>query len=105
MDGELRELMLHLIASHHGRARPFMPAKDRQVPCKGKDEQEFPAELEQDALDAALRYIRLQRRWGPWVLAWLEAVFCSVDWTVSRRHEGEDDPTATRPIPAEEAAE
>jgi CRISPR-associated endonuclease/helicase Cas3 len=90
---DLRDLALHLIASHHGRARPAILAQD--------EEELFPAVLEQDALDAALRYVRLQRRWGPWGLAWLGALFRSVDATVSRRLERDDVATA----PAEEAAE
>jgi CRISPR-associated endonuclease/helicase Cas3 len=90
---DLRDLALHLIASHHGRARPTIPAQD--------EEELFPAVLERDALDAALRYIRLQRRWGPWALAWLEALFRSVDATVSRRLEKGDEAAA----PAKEAAE
>jgi CRISPR-associated endonuclease/helicase Cas3 len=87
---EHRELALHLIASHHGRARPSIPAED--------EEEIFPAVLDEDALQAAIRYVRLQRRWGPWGLAWLEALFRSVDATVSRRLEieGETDISASR---------
>ncbi|MEI6359251.1 MAG: hypothetical protein WCO50_02860, partial [Synechococcus sp. ELA619] len=62
---ELRELALHLIATHHGHARPSIPAHD--------EGEIFADALEQDALEAALRYVRMQRRWGPWGLAWLEA--------------------------------
>jgi len=87
---EHRDLALHLIASHHGRARPAIPAED--------EEEIFPAVLDEDALQAAARYVRLQHRWGPWGLAWLEALFRSVDATVSRRleREGETDMSATR---------
>lgn len=80
LSDEHRDLALHLIASHHGRARPSILAED--------EEEIFPAVLEQDALEAAIRYVRLQRRWGPWGLAWLEALFRSVDAAVSRRFEG-----------------
>lgn len=85
-----RDLALHLIASHHGRARPSIPAED--------EEEIFPAVLNEDALQAAIRYVRLQRRWGPWGLAWLEALFRSVDATVSRRleMEGDTDISASR---------
>jgi CRISPR-associated endonuclease/helicase Cas3 len=76
LDDDLRDLALHLVASHHGRARPSIPAMD--------EEELFPAILEQDALEAALRYVRVQRKWGQWRLAWLEALFRSVDATVSR---------------------
>jgi CRISPR-associated endonuclease/helicase Cas3 len=82
LEGDLRELVLHLIASHHGRARPSILAED--------DEEIFENVLDQDALDAAVRYVRLQRHWGPWGLAWLEALFRTVDATISRRLENEN---------------
>jgi CRISPR-associated endonuclease/helicase Cas3 len=90
LSDEHRDLALHLIASHHGRARPSIPAED--------EEEIFPAVLDEDALQAAIRYVRLQRRWGAWGLAWLEALFRSVDATVSRRLErqGETGVTATQ---------
>ncbi|MGE0008579.1 MAG: type I-U CRISPR-associated helicase/endonuclease Cas3 [Parvibaculaceae bacterium] len=94
LDDDLRDLALHAIASHHGRGRPTIPAAD--------EEEFFAAVLEQDALDAALRYVRLQRRWGPWGLAWIEALFRSVDSTVSRRLDQRKDAAV---VPAEEAAE
>jgi CRISPR-associated endonuclease/helicase Cas3 len=94
LDGDLRDLALHMIASHHGRARPAILAAD--------EEEFFAAVLEQDALDAALRYARLQRRWGPWGLAWIEALFRSVDATVSRRLDQRKDTAA---VPAAEAVE
>lgn len=78
-EDDLKELALHLIASHHGRARPSILALD--------EEEIFPSVLEQVALEAGVRFVRLQRRWGPWGLAWLEALFRSVDATVSRRLE------------------
>lgn len=91
---EHRDLALHLIASHHGRARPSIPAED--------EEEILPAVLDEDALQAAIRYVRLQRRWGAWGLAWLEAVFRSVDATVSRRFEMEGE---KRESATQEAAE
>lgn len=90
LDDARRDLALHLIASHHGRARPSIPAED--------EEEIFPAVLDADALQIAVRYARLQRHWGPWGLAWLEALFRSVDATVSRRLElkSETDMSDTR---------
>ena len=92
LEDDLRELALHLIAAHHGRARPSIPAED--------EEEIFKEVLDQDALDAALRYIRLQRRWGPWGLAWLEALLRSVDATVSRRLDQEATPVGPADIEA-----
>lgn len=87
LDRDLRDLALHLIGAHHGRARPVIPAED--------EEEIFEEVLAQDALEAALRYVRMQRYWGPCGLAWLEALFRSVDATVSRRLEQEEGSTSS----------
>ena len=78
---------LHLIATHHGRGRPgfTFDAFD-----KGGDRSLSDHE---DALDEQeLRFHRLQRRFGPWGLAWLEAVLRAADWAVSRDQKGEGVP-------------
>jgi CRISPR-associated endonuclease/helicase Cas3 len=59
------DLLLHLIASHHGWARPYWETK------------------EMAAMDAARRFSRLQRKWGPWGLAYLEALFKAADGIAS----------------------
>jgi CRISPR-associated endonuclease/helicase Cas3 len=94
LDADLRELALHLIASHHGRARPSLIA--------GDEEEIFEDVLALDALEAARRYVRLQRIWGPWGLAWLEALFRSADATVSRRLDRDKAPLALTEIGAGE---
>ncbi|MFY9780667.1 MAG: type I-U CRISPR-associated helicase/endonuclease Cas3 [Candidatus Baltobacteraceae bacterium] len=71
-----RDLVLHLIASHHGRCRPDIPALDPDAP------RSISVGFARDAL---LRYARLQRAWGPWGLAWWEALLRSADWSASRR--------------------
>jgi hypothetical protein len=70
---EQADLALHLIASHHGYARPYFPARA----CG-------PEPLEDEAREALERFARLQRRLGPWRLAYLEALFRSADWLASR---------------------
>ena len=72
----LRDLILHLIASHHGRARPII----RPDGCDGGP----PSLFEQKAGEAALRFARLQRRYGPWGLAWREAILRAADQSASR---------------------
>jgi CRISPR-associated endonuclease/helicase Cas3 len=74
------DLLLHLIASHHAGARPFFEARqfDREA-------LNLSAEA---ALESARRFARLQREWGPWGLAYLEAVFKCADGLVSAE-EGE----------------
>jgi CRISPR-associated endonuclease/helicase Cas3 len=82
-----RELILHLIAAHHGRGRPFFPADtafDPDDPAK----KDFglllaPAEI-------ARRYARLQRTYGHWGLAYLESLVMCADHAASRGEEPED---------------
>ena len=71
-----RELALHVVAAHHGRARPLMPPVDDDLP---------PSRLEREVREIALRFARLQRRFGPWGLAWLEALLRAADQRASRR--------------------
>jgi len=65
-----RDLMLHLVATHHGNARPLIHAVDPLHP---------PSQLKHVAQKAALRFARLQKRYGPWGLAWLEALLRAAD--------------------------
>lgn len=83
---ELKDLALHLIASHHGHARPVIAPIDPHAP---------PSRLAARAEAAALRFARLQRRWGPWGLAWWEAVFRAADWRASQRLDDESNPQET----------
>lgn len=69
---ELQDLALHLIVAHHGFGRPLI---------------RHGGEVER-AGEAALRFARLQRRWGPWGLAWWEALLRAADAEASRRHDG-----------------
>ena len=79
-----RDLILHLIAAHHGNARPTINAAG----CEDGP----PSVLESRAGDAALRFARLQKRYGPWGLAWREALLRAADQSASRawskRHGG-----------------
>ena len=71
-----RDLVLHLIAAHHGRSRPV-------ISSAGCDDGP-PSALESRAGEAALRFIRLQNRFGPWGLAWREAILRAADQIVSK---------------------
>ena len=57
---ELQELTLHLIAAHHGGARPLISTQG----C----EYAPPSLLAGRARDVALRFALQQKRWGPWGL-------------------------------------
>jgi CRISPR-associated endonuclease/helicase Cas3 len=75
MPEELRDLALHLVAAHHGFARPVIAAVDPD---------HAPSASAELARSAALRFARLQVRWGPWGLAWWEALLRAADWAASR---------------------
>lgn len=74
----LRELALHLIAAHHGWARPV-------ISTGGSDG--APSALEERARDVALLFAKLQKRWGPWGLAWWEALLRAADQQASRAND------------------
>ncbi len=78
LPNHLQELALHLIAAHHGWARPVIS------PSGGN---ECPSVSEQRACEIALRFARLQKRWGPWGLAWWEAQLRSADQQASREND------------------
>jgi CRISPR-associated endonuclease/helicase Cas3 len=73
---DLQDLALHLIAAHHGFARPVISTES----CEDAP----PSALEDRAREVALRFVRLQKRWGPWGLAWWEALLRSADQQASR---------------------
>ena len=70
------DLALHLIAAHHGRARPAIGIDG----CEGLP----PSAAAARAYEVGRRFARLQRRWGPWGLAWWEALLRAVDQRASR---------------------
>ena len=79
-DGEIDDLVLHLVASHHKGARPYFT--DLQL---DRDNVKVSSE---SALEAARRYARLQRQFGPWGLAYLEAIFKTADGLASDQEGG-----------------
>lgn len=78
LSDDLRELALHLVASHHGNARPWIAPVDPDPRTSLESHRERAAQ-------AALRFARLQAHWGPWGLAWWEALLRAADQRVSRR--------------------
>jgi CRISPR-associated endonuclease/helicase Cas3 len=72
-----RDLILHLIATHHGYARPHFPAR-----AFDKDN---PTRLNQETAERAMRrFADLQTKYGWWQLAYLEAVLKAADALASR---------------------
>ncbi|OFW05207.1 MAG: hypothetical protein A3I61_10640 [Acidobacteria bacterium RIFCSPLOWO2_02_FULL_68_18] len=90
VDHPERDLILHLIAAHHGWARPhFEPrAYDREGPLDSHTSQRQPpttAESQRVAVEMLQRFGRLQQRFGRWGLASLESLLRCADIAASRR--------------------
>ena len=76
-DDDTRDLILHLIAAHHGRARPHFPSDESFDP-------DVPDDLaSRQATETMQRFARLQRRFGRWGLAWLESLVRASDYAAS----------------------
>jgi CRISPR-associated endonuclease/helicase Cas3 len=70
---EARELVLHLIAVHHGRGRPHFPADEVFDP------DHHAANWHEVARQVPRRFARLQRKYGRWGLAYLESLLRAAD--------------------------
>ena len=79
LPGDLQDLLLHLVAAHHGNARPLISGRNAERAGVTPDAR---------ALEVVLRFERLQRRWGPWGLAWWESLLRAADQEASRENDG-----------------
>ena len=77
-DNPERDLVLHLIAAHHGHARPFFD-------IRAFDKEQFSTSENQQAnIEVMQRFGRLQNRFGRWGLAWLESLIRCADAQASQ---------------------
>lgn len=86
-DGGDSDLLLHLIASHHGHARPLLPPvpdqAEHDLACD-LDGRQWAAPLPKTVdLGHARRFRHLNERYGRWGVALLEAIVRCADMTVS----------------------
>lgn len=84
------DLLQHLVAAHHGRARPLLPGVADRVPASTRLECRadgvavtVDASLTRTDWDHPARFARLNRRYSPWGLAALEALLRQADWQSS----------------------
>ncbi len=90
-DAQARDLVLHLIAAHHGHARPFAPVvPDDELPALEVKSIVLPHEQRAELIPAhrldsgiAERFWSLTRRFGWWGLAYLEAILRLADQQAS----------------------
>jgi len=80
-DSIVRDLLLHLVATHHGRCRPFAPVvfddKPVEVQCELEGHRfKASSSTNLECLDSGVadRFWRLTRHYGWWGVAWLEAL-------------------------------
>lgn len=72
-----RDIVLHLIAAHHGRARPHFPVEEIfDYNCSPDVSMALSTEI-------PLRFGRLQQKFGRWGLVWLESILRSADYAAS----------------------
>jgi CRISPR-associated endonuclease/helicase Cas3 len=72
-----QDLVLHLIAAHHGRARPHFPTDESFDPDAAFDDSQRIAD------EVSRRFARLQRCFGRWGLAYLESLLRAADYAAS----------------------
>jgi CRISPR-associated endonuclease/helicase Cas3 len=85
LSAEQRDLAIHLVAAHHGRARPSFPEHE------AFDPEQPTAKVSAVVAAVPLRFDRLQRRHGRWGLAWLESLLRAADALASEDEEAEED--------------
>jgi len=73
-----RDLIMHLIAAHHGWARPHFESNAYDPPPTTS------ARNEEIAVEIMRRFGSLQQRFGRWGLAWLESLLRSADILASQ---------------------
>lgn len=90
---EVKDIVLHLIAAHHGRARPHFPvheAFDLDRPEKAA------AGI---VCEVPRRFARLQRKYGRWGLAFLESLVRAADIMASQVGNDADSDGTTNTLP------
>jgi len=94
---EVQDLVLHLIAAHHGRARPHFPSEEA---FDNNHTDDAAAEI---AREVPRRFARLQRKYGRWGLAYLESLVRAAD-ALASQSDGVRGVVKTTPSQVQEAS-
>jgi len=78
LEQEVQDLVLHLVAAHHGRARPHFPTDEAFDPDTSRERAAGIAQ------ETPRRFARLQRKYGRWGLAYLESLVRAADSLASQ---------------------
>ncbi|MBU4248641.1 MAG: type I-U CRISPR-associated helicase/endonuclease Cas3 [Verrucomicrobia bacterium] len=85
LSDEMKDLVLHLIAAHHGYARPHFPTEEMLDPERSA---QYGAE---QACEIPRRFARLQHKYGRWGLAYLESLLRAADYAASANPDAKED--------------
>ncbi len=77
-DGDRSDLLLHIVAAHHGRARPCFPISEW-------NDAESPQLVAAAVDETPSRFVALQERFGRWGLAYLESIMRAADFIASAK--------------------
>jgi len=78
-DRDRSDLLLHIVAAHHGRARPCFPISEQ-------NDVESPQSMVAAVVDETpSRFVALQERFGRWGLAYLESIMRAADFVASAK--------------------
>lgn len=95
LSDEAQELARHIIATHHGRARPHFSAEEAFDP---NHSDKASAAI---AREVPRRFARLQRKYGRWGLAYLESLVRAADALASQVLESDAHDTPSGQVAAE----
>jgi CRISPR-associated endonuclease/helicase Cas3 len=74
---DMQDLVLHIVAAHHGRGRPHFPREESFDPDGDR------VSVAAMVAEVPRRFARLQRVYGRWGLAYLESLLRAADWAAS----------------------
>lgn len=94
LSAEELDLLLHLVAAHHGRARPHFPVEEAFDPTHTDEA------VAASSREVPRRFARLQWRYGRWGLAYLESLVRAADILASQAEPV--GPLAGVPAPSQE---